>query len=671
MRTLVALLTWTFIWNSSNAQDNSNLNLLYNWKGLEYTTDIDFSFTGLTGYNNGVQDVGVIGTPNKTIFLDLSSECQYEELFIYDHTGSDTYFRAYEVYNNYVFSVCDNCDEGLIIFDATSLIPIVSNQTEAFFNSAKSIFVDKSSDRLFVVGSDDNQDILVLDISTPQNPLLVGSITLESGDYINNIEVKDEVMYLSNGYSGIQVWNIQDLDNPFLLVNSIDDLNYNSKIALSSNSSTLFSIAPIPVGNPINNYEFTGMGQSITGISSISSFAEALGSNGNPTASDLYVSENKLYVSYFEDGIKVFDIQDPNNPNLIAYYDSYLYNKDKYLNYSGALNVFRIENSEKILLTDLNNGLFVFELIEGCGGVDLDGDGYCSLEDCDDEDPNVHPGMVEKCDGLDNNCDGEIDNCILCFHPKVFLSGPYNDNTGLMHDDLNALNLIPTEEPYTKLSFGLVHGGNEFVDPAVFNDNGDNAIVDWIVLELRSSSDNTEVMYSRSALLQKDGDIVDIDGVSGISIDNIPIANSEYYLAVRHRNHLGVMTGGSVSLENSNIIDFTQGSLLVYGNNAREEIDLNAMGMWAGNANGNENIKFTGSDNDFDEIKNDILDQQSNFLNLLGFSYTSYENEDLNLDGVIKFSGSNNDIDLIKNNILDHPSNFLNLLGFSIMQQLP
>ena len=41
---------------------------------------------------------------------------------------------------------------------------------------------------------------------------------------------------------------------------------------------------------------------------------------------------------------------------------------------------------------------------------DLDGDGFTVEEgDCDDGDPQVHPGDEETCDGQDQDCDGEID----------------------------------------------------------------------------------------------------------------------------------------------------------------------------------------------------------------------------------------------------------------------
>lgn len=44
---------------------------------------------------------------------------------------------------------------------------------------------------------------------------------------------------------------------------------------------------------------------------------------------------------------------------------------------------------------------------------DIDNDGFDASVDCDDNDPERHPGRVEVCDGIDNNCSGVVDEGVL------------------------------------------------------------------------------------------------------------------------------------------------------------------------------------------------------------------------------------------------------------------
>ncbi len=146
---------------------------------------------------------------------------------------------------------------------------------------------------------------------------------------------------------------------------------------------------------------------------------------------------------------------------------------------------------------------------------------------------------------------------------KLILSANYNATTGLMDDALRTLNYLPFTQPYEAITWD--YRGTETVDPSVFAVSGNDAIVDWLLIELRDENSNTTIVESRAALLQRDGDVVDIDGVSPLAFSGLKAGF--YYIAIKHRNHLGIMTANPVPLSDAVLmLNFADGSAATWGN---------------------------------------------------------------------------------------------------------
>ena len=230
-------------------------------------------------------------------------------------------------------------------------------------------------------------------------------------------------------------------------------------------------------------------------------------------------------------------------------------------------------------------------------------------------------------------------DCGVNFRLRAALDGALPSGT-IMTDGLRTADLIPITQPYTALGYTFVGSPtNISITPAMLTVTGNDAIVDWVVVELRSST--TMVVYSKPALLQADGDVIDTDGNTYL---NFPVSAGSYFIALRHRNHLGVMTSTTRSLTvdpSSTLIDFRSTASGVYGT-APLVLKGSVHCLWAGDATGNGTIKYTGSANDRDPILIAVGSTTPN-----NTVPNVYDRRDTNLDGVIKYTGSGNDRDII------------------------
>ena len=243
----------------------------------------------------------------------------------------------------------------------------------------------------------------------------------------------------------------------------------------------------------------------------------------------------------------------------------------------------------------------------------------------------------------------------LIVNAKVLLQGPWITAQALMVDSLRVHDYIPLTEPYSTLPLNpYVHkayGGGETVPSlAIFNQpaNADD-IVDWIVVELRNTT--TNIVATKTGLLQRDGNIVDLDGFSPLSIQGV--ADGSYYIGLRHRNHLGVRSSSTVALSNvpSSLVDFTL-SGTAYDDNTVVKPDVpmklltgTTYGLWAGDANFNGIVLYNGGGNDRLIILNVVG------LTTPGNSVTGYNRADCNLNGITLYNGGGNDRLVVLNTV--------------------
>jgi subtilisin-like proprotein convertase family protein len=227
--------------------------------------------------------------------------------------------------------------------------------------------------------------------------------------------------------------------------------------------------------------------------------------------------------------------------------------------------------------------------------------------------------------------------------PRVFLEGPLDESGTLMSDALRSQGLVPLNEPYTALGYVFTGDHPTSTTPSVLAVTGNNAVVDWVVVELRNAVNPAQVVASKPALLKRNGYVYEVDGLSNLAF---LVPEGEYHVAVRHRNHLGVMTGEPELLnEFAILVDFTDPFTPTFGTNAQKILE-DARALWAGDVTYDRILLYTGAANDRDPI-----------LSTIGGSIPTnalsgqYRQEDVNLDGVVRYTGTGNDRDYILQNI--------------------
>jgi hypothetical protein len=173
---------------------------------------------------------------------------------------------------------------------------------------------------------------------------------------------------------------------------------------------------------------------------------------------------------------------------------------------------------------------------------------------------------------------------VLSANIRIFIEGAYVG--GQMSTFLNSSNVIPLSQPYNTSPWS--YAGTESVTSIPQN------TVDWVLVELRSTE--TTVVETRAAFLKNDGTLVDLDGTSNIKFPSTP--EGEYYVVIKHRNHLPVMTANKVGIGyNPALYDMRTDLTKAYGTTAMKDLGGGYFGIFTADTDGSGTVNASDRSN--------------------------------------------------------------------------
>ncbi len=169
---------------------------------------------------------------------------------------------------------------------------------------------------------------------------------------------------------------------------------------------------------------------------------------------------------------------------------------------------------------------------------------------------------------------------------KVVLHGPFSG--GAMSTSLRETGWIPLAHPYNRNPWA--YGGPESVAAIPVH------VVDWVLVELLTGDPATPPMIvqaRRAGFVLGNGQVVDMDGSSALHFSDTEAGS--YFIVVRHRNHLAVMSALAVKLGSETAVyDYTDAMEKAYGSpNGMRDLGGGKFGMFAGDADANGQVQNT------------------------------------------------------------------------------
>lgn len=312
-------------------------------------------FNETWGFVQDGVEYAVIGSSDGTHIFDISDTTNiYQAAFVWGKdTGKSIVHRDYHDYKGYLYAVSDEGSSSLQIMDLSYLPDSVSvvYDSDVLIRKSHNIFIDTAKGKLYTCGGNSNNGIRYFDLSVPTNPVEILNYTTS---YTHDIFVRNDTGYLNQGNSGMRVFNFADsVPQELAHLSTYTDEGYNHSGWLNK-SGNLYAMADETAGKRVKLLDVSDLGN-IEEVSLFYSDVDTLSMVHN-----LIFKDSFLFVAHYHDGLYVYNVSDPENPALVDFYDTST--EPHNLVYRGAWGVYPLFESGLISVSDMQNGLWIFEL---------------------------------------------------------------------------------------------------------------------------------------------------------------------------------------------------------------------------------------------------------------------------------------------------------------------
>lgn len=354
--------------------------LLGNWSDstLVGSSAYNNTYNEVWGLTNNGMEYAVIGSTFGTHILDISDPTNPRVVVEVKggSSGAEIIHRDYHDYNGYLFAVADEGSNSTLQIMDFSYLPDsvhIVYDSKQYLRTTHNIFIDTSTAIMYACISRGDQApwtaLRLFDISDPGNPSVLANYDEFDGYRISQVHdmyIRDHIAFLNCGPSGFVMADFSDPLAPVTLaILETDDYpqsGYNHSGWLSDDGN-IYYMADENWGADIKVMDVSQLPE-ITVIDTI----DAESDSPYSIPHNQIVHNGFLFGSHYYDGLQVWDIRDPYNITRVLHYPTS--NITPRASYEGAWGVYPFLPSGVVLVSDMQNGLFILGIPLDLVGTD-------------------------------------------------------------------------------------------------------------------------------------------------------------------------------------------------------------------------------------------------------------------------------------------------------------